>query len=259
MNLLRDDYKERFYMNNKIPKIIHYCWFGEKDMPELVVKCIESWKKILPDYEFMLWNESSFDINSTLWTKGAYTAKKYAFVADYVRLIKLYEFGGIYLDTDIEVKKSFNCLLHQNAFIGFECDNVLSAGVIGVCKGNLIIKSFLNYYNQPFKEEETIGKNISNAVMMTEYLKENYGLKLDNSEQNIAGFHVYPKTYFNPRDFWGNCDFSNNTFCIHLYMGSWLSEKEQIKLARRRNPIYLLIRKWYLRFKRLIKRNNFKI
>ena len=94
-----------------IPKIIHYCWFGEKDMPDLVKKCIKSWKKILPDYEFKLWNEENFDINSTKWTKVAYKNKKYAFVSDYVRLCALLEFGGIYLDTDIRVKNSFNNLI----------------------------------------------------------------------------------------------------------------------------------------------------
>ncbi len=88
-----------------IPKIIHYCWFGGKEMPPLVQKCIKSWKEHLPDYEFKLWNEENFDINSSEWCKGAYENKKYAFVADYVRLIALYKNGGIYLDTDEKMEK----------------------------------------------------------------------------------------------------------------------------------------------------------
>ena len=94
-----------------IPKIIHYCWFGRNEMPTLVQKCIKSWKEHLPDYEFKLWNEEAFNINSNEWCRGAYENKKYAFVADYVRLIVLYEHGGIYLDTDEKMEKSINAFV----------------------------------------------------------------------------------------------------------------------------------------------------
>lgn len=238
-------------MEEKIPKILHYCWFGKSEYPSLVSKCIESWKKILPDYEFMLWNEETFDIESVKWTKDAYEAKKWAFVADYVRLKVLYEYGGIYLDTDIQMKKSFNDLLNQEIFLGFECDNVLSAGVIGCHKENKIIKLLLEYYDKPFDLENIMNLNMSNALAMTKEL-ESYGLKTDNTEQFVLGAHIYPKTYFNPRDYWGNWDMSKDTYCIHLYMGSWLSEGEQKKLAKRRNCLINNLRKFYL----LIKKNK---
>lgn len=110
-----------------IPKIIHYCWFGGSEMPLLVQKCVKSWKEHLPDYEFKLWNEESFDINSSEWCKGAYKNKKYAFVADYVRLKTLYEYGGVYLDTDEKMEKSLNPFVEKDAaFMGFEDGKVLS-------------------------------------------------------------------------------------------------------------------------------------
>lgn len=103
-----------------IPKIIHYIWFGGNPLPELAVKCIESWKKYCPDYEIMIWDERNFDVSVCAYTKEAYDAKKWAFVSDYVRLKALYEYGGIYMDTDVELVKSLDGFLHEKAFSGFE-------------------------------------------------------------------------------------------------------------------------------------------
>lgn len=240
-------------LEKNIPKIIHYCWFGRGEMPELVKKCIKSWEKILSEYEFKLWNEDNFDIDSSEWTKSAYAAKKYAFVADYVRLKALYEYGGIYLDTDVQMKKSFNDLLHNRMFMGFECDDVLSAGVIGCHSEERFIQEFLQYYDKKFTEEIS-SASISNALVMTQYLEREYGLRRDNTEQIISDYlHIYPKTFFNPRDFWGNWDLSKHTYCVHLYMGSWLSEEEQRKLRLRRNPVWLFMRRIYLHIKRFAK------
>ena len=106
-------------MLNMIPKIIHYCWFGGNPLPEDAQKCIASWKKYLPGYEIKEWNESNFDVNCCPYVSEAYQAKKYAFVSDYVRVYALYNYGGIYLDTDVEVKKSFNNFLNIIKSIGF--------------------------------------------------------------------------------------------------------------------------------------------
>lgn len=111
-----------------IPRIIHYCWFGRGPMPELALKCIESWHKYLPDYEYKLWNEDNFDINSNQFVSEAYEAKKYAFVSDYVRLFAVYNEGGIYMDTDVEVLKSYDNLLHLSGFIGFDGTKHLPVG-----------------------------------------------------------------------------------------------------------------------------------
>ena len=103
-----------------IPKIIHYCWLSNDPIPEKLQSCMNSWKKQLPDYEFKLWNFSSFDINSSQWVKEAFNAKKYAFAADYIRLYAVYNYGGIYMDMDIEVIKSFNPLLDREYILGYE-------------------------------------------------------------------------------------------------------------------------------------------
>lgn len=155
-----------------IPKTIHYCWFGKNDLPPLVKKCIKSWHKYLPDYEFKLWDEQSFDITSNKWCQEAYKQKKYAFVADYVRLKVLYEQGGIYLDTDIQLYKSLNPFLSNEAFMGFERDEILSMGVMGFKKNNKIIKELLDYYNQEF-DLNIVNKLESNANITTQFLSEN--------------------------------------------------------------------------------------
>lgn len=235
-----------------IPKIIHYCWFGSKDYPELVKKCIKTWKKKLPDYEFKLWNEESFDINQNNWCRQAYGARKFAFVADYARLVVLKQFGGIYLDTDIKLEKSFNDLLDQEAFMGFEDGNVLSAGVIGVHPNNSFLDELLGYYQQDFDEDRIIGKNVANVKVITEKMME-YGLVTDNSEQYIRGFHVYPKTYFNPLDFFGNWDRTKKTYCVHLYMGSWLPKEQKKLLDRRKTITFKITKRIYL----LMKNNIF--
>ena len=103
-----------------IPKIIHYCWFGRGPMPPMALKCIESWHRFMPDYEYKLWNEDNFDVNSVPYVKEAYEARKFAFVTDYVRLYALYTEGGIYMDTDVEVLKPYDDLLGLSGFTGYE-------------------------------------------------------------------------------------------------------------------------------------------
>ncbi|UVV55463.1 glycosyl transferase [Bacteroides fragilis] len=174
-----------------IPKTIHYCWFGKNDLPPLVKKCIKSWHKYLPDYEFKLWDEQSFDITSNKWCQEAYKQKKYAFVADYVRLKVLYEQGGIYLDTDIQLYKSLNPFLSNEAFMGFERDEILSMGVMGFKKNNKIIKELLDYYDQEFNLN-IVNKLESNANITTQILSEKYGLSRNNAKQIIENYKYLP-------------------------------------------------------------------
>ena len=174
-----------------IPKTIHYCWFGKNDLPPLVKKCIKSWHKYLPDYEFKLWDEQSFDITSNKWCQEAYKQKKYAFVADYVRLKVLYEQGGIYLDTDIQLYKSLNPFLSNEAFMGFERDEILSMGVMGFKKNNKIIKELLDYYDQEFNLN-IVNKLESNAIITTQILSEKYGLSRNNAKQIIENYKYLP-------------------------------------------------------------------
>lgn len=124
-----------------VPKIIYYCWYGVKKLPELKQKCFESWIKYIPNYEIMLWNESNSDLTSCEYVQQAYDQKKYAFVSDYVRIKALYEYGGIYLDTDVEVLKSFNHLMHSKGFFGFENRTTVGTAVMACEKGSEFAKN----------------------------------------------------------------------------------------------------------------------
>ena len=135
-----------------IPKTIHYIWFGHNEFSDLIKDCIESWKKVMPDYEFVLWNEDNYDINKTLFTKQAYEAKKYAFVSDYARIDILNKYGGIYFDTDVKVLKRFDKFLVLKGFMGFESakGGVNPGIVIGCEKGCPILGEILQEYDKPF-------------------------------------------------------------------------------------------------------------
>ena len=130
-----------------IPKTIHYVWFGRGEKSDRTKLCIESWKKYLPDYEIIEWNEDNFDINFNKWTKKSYEEKKYAFTSDVARLWVLYNYGGIYMDTDVEVYKPLDEFLNEEAFTGFEDINYPVTATLGAEKGNPVIKKMLDYYN----------------------------------------------------------------------------------------------------------------
>ena len=217
-------------MVNKIPKIIHYCWFGKKDKPDIVNHCINSWKKVLDDYEIIEWNEDNFDVESNTYVKQAYESGKFAFVSDFVRIKALYDYGGIYLDTDVEVFKKFDDLLDNETFWGFEEANYIATSTIGSQKNNKIIGEFLNLYNNKrFIDNNEKFKFTTNVKMVTDLLvKKN--LKLDNSYQNLDYATIYPREFFSPYDY-ANCrDFTtSNTYCKHYFYKSWLPFNQKIK------------------------------
>lgn len=130
-----------------IPKIIHYCWFGPNPIPKNEKIYIENWKVKLPEYRFVFWNEESFDVQSVRYVKQAYDQGKYAFVSDYVRIYALNKYGGIYLDTDVEVLKDFSPFLDHNTFLGFENRTMVGTGIIGTQKNNPLFLKLLRYYN----------------------------------------------------------------------------------------------------------------
>ena len=140
----------------RIPKVIHYCWFGRNEKPNLFYKCFESWKKYCPDYEIIEWNEDNFDINMIPYVKEAYEAKKWAFVADYARLWIVYHYGGIYLDTDVELLRPLDNLLASEAFFGSEDEKSIATGLgFGARKGNNVVKCMLlDYSDQHFKNKD---------------------------------------------------------------------------------------------------------
>ncbi len=131
-----------------IPKVIHYCWFGGNPKPDIINKCIESWKKFCPDWEIKEWNETNFDINEVPYMKEAYDSKKWAFVSDVARLLVIYKYGGIYMDTDVELLSTLYSLTDYEAFFAFESERNINTGLgFGAVKHHKIIKAMLDYYN----------------------------------------------------------------------------------------------------------------
>lgn len=219
-------------MNNKIPKIIHYCWFGGNPLPEDAKKYIESWKKYCPDYEIIEWNEENFDVNCNDYVKEAYNAKKWAFVSDYARLYALVNYGGIYMDTDVEVIKSLDSFLKHDAFSGFETDTSIPTGIMGCKKNFELFKEFLDYYNDKhFLLENGEYNLVTNVATMTK-ICEKYNLNKNNEYQEIKGFVLYPKDYFCPKDHeTGVINLTENTFTIHHFAGSWLTSYDKNVLS----------------------------
>lgn len=218
--------------NSSIPKIIHYCWFGKKDKPDIVKRCIHSWKTYLHDYKITEWNEENFDINSNNFVKEAYAKKKYAFVSDYVRVYALYHYGGIYMDTDVEVKQPFSDeILGNDSFLGFEEKNYIATSTIGTKKGNKLIKRFLDSYDgKAFIKEDGEIDTLTNVAIVSNII-EGIGIRLDGTYQRIEGIcTVYPQEYFSPYDYI-NCysKANENTYTIHHFYKSWLPYKEKIK------------------------------
>lgn len=208
-----------------IPKKIHYCWFGRNLKSELALKCIKSWKQKLPDYEMIEWNEDTFDINENVFCKEAYEAKKWAFVTDYVRLKVLYEYGGIYMDTDVEVLDSLDDFLSNRAFSGFEDNCSVPTGIMASEAKHPFFAELLAYYNnRHFTLEDGTYDVTTNVQIITE-TASNKGLRLDNTMQVIEDFAFYPNDYFCPMS-WKTrkLNITKNTKTIHHFAGSWLSE-----------------------------------
>ncbi|MBR1762689.1 MAG: glycosyl transferase [Eubacterium sp.] len=218
-----------------IPKIIHYCWFGGNEKPKSVLKCINSWKEFCPDYEIIEWNENNFDITQIPYMQQAYDAKKYAFVSDVARLIVVYNCGGLYFDTDVEVVKSFDDLLNLKAFMGFENDENVATGLgIGAEAG----LDFFAKHIEEYKNKTFINKDGSlNLIACTKYttnLLAYYGLKTNGEMQLIDEITILPKDYLNPYDsLTGKLRKTKNTYSIHWYDASWNDKSTQrLKINR---------------------------
>ncbi len=220
----------------RIPKIIHYCWFGRGSMSKLALKCIDSWKKYLPDYELRIWNEDNFDININDYVKEAYEAKKYAFVTDYVRLYALYNEGGIYMDTDVEVLKPLDEFLYHEAFSGFQTLNEIPTGLMGAKpKNDWIKENLLAYENKRYIKDDGSYDMTANVELITN-ISKNMGFKEGNKFQIFGnGVAIYPVDYFCAKDYrTGKLCITDNTYAIHHFSGSWLSWSSRFKIQVRR-------------------------
>lgn len=206
-----------------IPKIIHYCWFGGGLMPETAIKCIESWHRYMPDWEYICWDEKTFKIASFPYALEAYEAKKYAFVSDVARLYALECYGGIYLDTDVLVFKSFEPLLDLSAFAGFEGSKHCPVGtcVIGSePHGEWVGRQLADYKKRRFFTPEG-GMDLTTNVSYITAMMEKEGFVANGLEQDFGGIHVFPVDYFCPRQTTGEYLRTENTYCEHLGIGSW--------------------------------------
>lgn len=192
-----------------IPKIVHYCWFGKNPKPKIVEDCIKSWKKHLPDYEIIEWNEDNFDVFQNEFVTTAYQNKKWAFVSDFARAKALYEHGGFYMDTDMEVKNTLNDFLHHRAVCGFEIKGIPYSAFWGVEKGHILAKKIMTHYtNSEYKEEP-------NTAIFSRMLVSDFGANPDKDEyQELKeGIALYPSTYF-------SLDLPIN-YVTHHFSGSW--------------------------------------
>jgi len=209
-----------------IPKIIHYCWFGRSEMPDLAKECIFSWHRYMPDYEYRLWNEDTFDVDSVPYTAEAYRCGQYAFVSDYVRLKALCTYGGIYMDVDFEVYKSFDELLGDSAFAGFEGSKHLPVmmGVCGSVPGGEWVSAMSDaYHGKHFMTEN--GMDMTPNVTFLSGIMRQKGLVPNGQRQRVMDMTVYPVDFFCPRQTTGEYFRTDNTFCEHRGLDSWSDKK----------------------------------
>ena len=217
--------------NTQIPKIIHYCWFGRNPLPEMAVKCIESWKTFLPDYEIKEWNEDNFNINMIPYTAEAYRLKKYAFVSDYARFWILYNYGGLYFDVDVEIISPMNDIIERGPFMGLEKMEgsdynsiAIAPGLgIGTYPNHKFYKQMMEFYHHKHfvswkgKMTGTIVHFITNIILSQTYIEKD---KINHYE----GIYIYPDEYFDPMNYYtGKITITPNTRSIHKYSATWIS------------------------------------
>lgn len=225
-----------------IPKIIHYCWFGGNPLPALAVKCIESWKKYLPDYEIKEWNEDNFDVHSSQYSSEAYQAKKYAYVSDYARFWALYNEGGLYFDTDVEIIKPLDDIIAKGPFMGCEKDGDGAEGYPEVNPGIVLastpqhplIKEIVYLYNSLSFIKENPGASTGEYKTVVTYTSEiliKHGLTPAQGIQQVGDITIYPKEYFNPLEHINQLKITDNTRTIHHYAGTWMPKRYKILRA----------------------------
>jgi len=220
-----------------IPKIIHYCWVGGNPKPQSVLYCIESWKRHCPDYEIREWNETNYDFTKNEYMRQAYEAKKWGFVPDYARLDIVYEYGGIYLDTDVEMVRNFDELLDKNSFFGFEDTGegsfFVACGLgFGAQKNNPLIKQLRDYYDDVSFLNPDGSLNLMPAPRHNTPMFEKYGVSMNNKYQALDGNCFYPSEYFCPKIFkTGKTKVTKKTFSIHHFSASWMDDAVRADIA----------------------------
>ncbi|MFI3319820.1 MAG: glycosyltransferase [Rikenellaceae bacterium] len=222
-----------------IPKKIHFCWLSGDEYPPLIEKCLETWQRVLPDYEIILWDTKRFDINSVDWVRGAFEAKKYAFAADYIRFYALYTEGGIYLDSDVEVLKSFDPLLDAKSFMGYEAaTRLFEPAIVGAEANTEWCGKMLDFY----KDRQFVCDVLSKVVIAPRAVERVFNdlysdlpKAMPTTKVTIGGGELvlYPAEYFSPIKYDLDKSYNEvkkinqalyknpNTYCIHRFNGSW--------------------------------------
>ena len=210
-----------------IPKKIHYCWFGGAPLPRSVKKCIASWKKFCPDYEIVRWDEHNFDLSENLYAKQAYQAKKWAFVSDYYRLKVVYEQGGIYLDTDVELLKSLDELTQKyDGFVGYEAEDTVATGLgFGAAKGNRFVKAMLEDYEGISFFTEEGGYDLTPCPQRNTQTLLRMGLTPKEKNQVLDNVCFLEESVLCPINFFtGKKNITERTVSVHHYDASWCSD-----------------------------------
>ena len=224
---------------SKIPKVIHYCWFGRNKLPKLARKCIKSWKKYLPDYEIIEWNESNYDISKNRYMREAYEAKKWGFVPDYARLDIIQKYGGFYLDTDVELIKCLDEYRKYPCFFGVEKPDKAALGLgFGAEPGNSIITEMLQQYDEMSFLKDDGTYDLTPSPEFQTKIMNKYGVYVVECIKQIDNkCYIFPKDYFNPYNMdSGLIEVSENTVSIHHYAGSWVDSYSKF-----RGKVYQLI------------------
>lgn len=232
----------RLYDSSQIPKVIHYCWFGRTEIPEQNKVWMASWKKYCPDYEVIEWNEDNYDVTQNEYMYEAYKAQKWGFVPDYARLDIIYRYGGIYLDTDVEVIKNLDDLLYQDAFAGVDYSKRICLGLgFGARPGVSLIKALMDEYNERSLYFPDGSINIMDAPTLQVPFFQALGYVNNGEYQRIGNLSVYPEKILSGKcNVTGKIDPTDNTFLIHHYDGSWTSEekKERVKKVQELYKIF---------------------
>ena len=233
-----------------IPKVIHYCWFGKGKMPPLAEKCIKSWKKFCPGYEIVCHNEENFDISQNRYAKEAYEAGKWAFVSDYARLKILFDEGGIYFDTDVELIKPIESLIEENGYMGFDDNGVIATGLGFACeKGNGLVGHLLSDYDDipfvlPDGTYDTTPCPDRNAITL-----KRLGMDMNNKNGVFMGIRMLPEEYLCPMKYYtGKKVITKNTYSIHHFCASWISPTAKRTLFLKRLFGVKLYNKLYGKF-----------
>lgn len=220
-----------------IPKIVHYCWLSNEPIPDNMKCCMASWKEVLPDYEFMLWDFKRFPKHQSKWVSDAFDNRKFAFAADYIRLYALYNYGGIYMDMDVEVLKTFTPFLSLNTMICWQNGTPgLEVAAMGVEKGAYWIKCCLDYYdsNSFLNSDGSFNTKVMPEVI-EDILRER-GISLFNvsdlkeAKNVFTSIPVFPNEYFSPKNYnTKELNVTHNTVCIHHFDGSWQKTSDKLK------------------------------